>query len=163
MLNFSRFLKNNEVLLRVIHQHVLVFFKPGLLALLLIVLPFFLMFLLFRWQKLGLGIFLFLTIIGILAIIRVYLIWSYNVFLITNQRLILIKQKGFFDRLVAETDYPSIQDVAYRKKGFWQTIGKYGSLRIQAHGLENALVVSKIPRPDKVQQLLLELKKEASN
>ncbi len=160
MVNYSKQLKNNEELIKVIHQDSLVFFKPVLAALMLIILPFFLMFLLFRWQEFGLVVFFILLIIGLIAIFRTVALWSGNVFLITNQRVILMKQRGLFDKQVLEADFEEIQDIAYRVKGFWQTVGRYGSIRIQILNSENNLIVSKIPKPAQVQQLLLQIKKK---
>lgn len=160
MPHYSKHLKNNEELARVIHQHALVFFRPALIALILIILPFFLMFLLFRWQETGLVLFFILLVIGLIAIIRIAVLWSGNVFLITNQRVILFKQRGLFDKQVLEADFEDLQDVAFRIKGFWQTVGRYGSLRIQILNSETSLIVSKIPQPSQVQQLLLSIKKK---
>ena len=160
-MNYTKHLKNNEELVKVIHQHGLVFFKPVLAALILIILPFFLMFLLFRWQETGLILFFVLLMIGLIAIFRAVALWSGNVFLITNQRVILFKQRGLFDKQVLEADFKDVQDVAYRIKGFWQTVGRYGSLRIQILNSENYLIVSKIPKPGQVQQFLLKIKKES--
>ena len=71
------------------------------------------MFLLFRWQTVGLIIFLFLLAIGIIILIRLIVSWYYNAFLITNERVILYRQKGLFNREVSEVEYQKIQDVAY--------------------------------------------------
>ncbi|MDP2587100.1 MAG: hypothetical protein Q8P32_05050 [Candidatus Komeilibacteria bacterium] len=160
MTNYSKHLKNNEELVKVIHRHSLSFFRPALGALILIILPFFLMFLLFRWQETGLVLFFILLIIGLIAIIRIAVLWSGNVFLITNQRLILFKQAGLFDKVVLEADFEDVLDVAFRIKGFWQTVGRYGSLRIQILDSDNNMIVSKISQPAQIQQLLLELKKK---
>ena len=160
MTNYSKHLKNNEELVKVIHQHGLVFFKPVLGALILIILPFFLMFLLFRWQQTGLVLFFVLLVIGLIAIFRALALWSGNVFLITSQRVVLFKQRGLFDKQVLEADFEDIQDIAYRVKGFWQTVGRYGSLRIKTLNGESNLIVGKIPKPAQVQQLLLQIKKK---
>ena len=143
---YTKHLKNNEELIKVIHQPGLVFFKPVLGALIFIILPFFLMFLLFRWQETGLVLFFILLIIGLIAIFRAMALWSGNVFLITNQRVVLFKQRGLFDKQVWEADFEDIQDIAYRVKGFWQTVGNYGSIRVQILNSENSLIVSNFPK-----------------
>lgn len=159
MAYFTRILKENEELLHLIHQHPLVFFKQAIVALFFILLPFFLMFLLFRWEIYGLILFFILLIIGILLLIRLIIIWVYNIFLITNTRVILYKQKGFFDQQVAETEYEKIQDVSYRIRGLWQTLFRYGSVKIQIINSGSAIIIRKIPKPREVQQLLLGIKK----
>ena len=142
-----------------VKQYPLVFFKPGLIAIILILLPFFLMFLLFRWETYGLILFFILLIIGIIAITKLIIIFSYNAFLVTNKRVILSKQIGLFERQVSETDYGKIQDISYRIKGPAETLFRYGSLRIQIANSELPIIISKIPRPREVQQLILKIKK----
>lgn len=159
MTYFSRVLKENEELLHLVRPSPAVFFKPAITALFFILLPFFLMFLLFQWERYGLILFFILLIIGLWLLVRLIVIWIYNVFLITNQRLILYRQPDLFDRLVSETDYDKIQDVSWRIKGFWQAVFRYGSVRIQLIGSESAIIVSKIPKPQQIQQILLSIKK----
>ena len=158
-MNYTKILKENEELVKLIRRHPLVYFKPGLFALILLLLPFFLMFLLFKWETIGLVFFILLLIIGILAIVRLVVVYYFNVFLITNQRIILFVQHGLFDRNVSEVDYEKIQDISYRLKGFWQTLLKYGSLKIQIKNSESILYVKKITQPERIQQLLLKIQK----
>jgi len=158
MTYFNKYLKDNEELIAVVKQHPLVFLKPGLIAVVLLSLPFFLMFLLFKWETFGLIIFFIMLVVGIIAIIKLIVIFSYNAFLITNQRVILFKQVGLFERSVSETDYGKIQDISYRIKGLGQTLFRYGSIRLQIMGSESPIIVSKIPKPREVQQLILKIK-----
>ncbi|HLC63890.1 MAG TPA: PH domain-containing protein, partial [Patescibacteria group bacterium] len=90
--------------------------------------------------------------------IKLIVIFSYNAFLITNQRVMLFKQVGLFERSVSETDYGKIQDISYRIKGLGQTLFRYGSIRLQIMGSESPIIVSKIPKPREVQQLILKIK-----
>jgi len=158
-MNYTKILKENEELIRLIRRHPLVYFKPGLFALILLLMPFFLMFLLFKWEGIGLALFIVLLVIGVIAIIRLIVVYYFNAFLITNRRIILYIQHGLFDRKVSEADYDKIQDISYRLKGFWQTLLKYGSLKIQIKNSESILYVKKIAQPDKIQQLLLKIQK----
>jgi len=159
---FIKFLKNNEELIKLVRRHPLSFLKPGLMAILLLLLPFFLMFLLFKWGTAGLIIFITLTLIGIFCLGRIILLWHYNSFILTNSRAILIKQKGLFDRQVSEINYQKIEDVAYRIKGIKQTIFRYGSIKIQNNNSDLAMIVNNIPKPQELQQQLLNLKKSLS-
>lgn len=159
-MNYTKILKENEELVRLIRRHPVVYFKPAFLALILLLLPFFLMFLLFQWETLGLIIFCFLIIMGLLAWIRLIVVYSYNVFIITNQRIVLYSQPGVFERKVSEVTYDKIQDIAYHYKGFWQMLFKYGTLRIQIKNSESVLYVKKIARPGKIQQLIIQIQKD---
>jgi len=158
MAYFNKYLKDDEDLVDLIRQHFLVFFKPGLVAMILFLSPFFLMFLLFRWETFGLILFLILLFFGIFLLIRVIIVWSFNAFLITSQRVVLFKQRGFFDRQVAEVEYEKIQDISYRVKGLTQTLFHYGSVKIQIANSETTIIARKISKPREVQQLLLKIK-----
>ena len=78
----------------------------------------------------------------------------FNCLLITDQRVILYKQHGLFDRQVAEIEYEKIQDVSYHFKGLFQTIFHYGSLKIQILSSESVIRSEKIPNPQKIQDLI---------
>lgn len=156
---FSKFLKNNEELIRLVRRHPLSFLKQGLIAVILLLLPFFLMFLLFRWEKAGLIIFCVMVIIGLWRLISVMLIWHYNSLILTNKRGILIKQISLFNRQVSEIDYQNITDIVYRIKGIKQMIFGYGSIKIQNHNSDLSIIITDIPKPQELQQQLLNLKK----
>jgi len=117
------------------------------------------MFLLFRWQPVGLIIFLFLLAIGIIILIRLIVSWYYNAFLITNERVILYRQKGLFNREVSEVEYQKIQDVAYYFKGLWQTLFHFGTLKIQVLSSETVIKVEKIHRPAQIQNIVKNIQK----
>jgi len=156
---FTRNLNDDEELIDIVRRHGLTFLLPGIFALLLLALPFFLIFLLFQWKDFGMIVFVFLLAIGVLTLLRVLLVWYYNAFLISSQRVILYKQKGFFERQVFEVEYQKIQDTSYTFKGLWQTIFHFGTLRIQVINSETVLLVEKIPTPAKIQELIKTIQK----
>lgn len=156
---FNKNLKENEEVIRLIRRHWLSFWPQSLLTILVFLLPFVLIFLLFSWGKTGLWIFLLLLFIGLLTLVRLIVVYYYNVFLVTDQRVILFKQKGLFDRYVSEIEYPKIQDVSYHFKGIFQTVFHYGSLKIQILSSETIIKPENIPQPQKVQDLIKSIRK----
>ena len=88
--------------------------------------------------------------------------WSNNVFLITSHRVILSRQFGLFNKRVSEAEHGTIQDISYRIKGAGQTVFRYGSVRLQIAETKTPIIVSKIPKPRNIQQLLLRIKKNES-
>jgi membrane protein YdbS with pleckstrin-like domain len=163
VMNFSKILKKNEELISLNRRHFLVYVKETLISLIIFLSPFFFMFLLFKWGSWGMIVFLLLIISGLLALLKLWVVYHYNVFLITNQRIILYLQNGLFERNVSEIEFGKIQDISYRYKGFWQTFLKYGSLKIQVINSETVILVSTIPHPEKIQQLLLSVQKNYSH
>jgi len=155
---FTKNLKDNEELVRLIRRHSISFVPVAIIALVFLLLPFFLMFLLFKWVV-GLIFFLILLVIGLILLIRFLVLWYYNALLITNQRVILYEQKGLFERYVTETEYSKIQDVSYLYKGLWQSILHYGTLKIQILSSDTIIKAEKIPQPMKVQEIIKNIQK----
>src|SRR3989339_377242 len=112
-----RNLKESEELVIIIRKFPLVFILPIIFSAVFIIAPFFFLYPLFHWSSWGVGIFFVLLIIGLFLALRTFIIYSFNVFVITNQRIIDIDQAGLFDRTVSETTYDKIQDVSFRRKG----------------------------------------------
>lgn len=121
------------------------------------------MFLLFRWPTIGLIIFLFLLAIGLIVLIRLIVTWYYNAFLITNERVVLYRQKGLFNREVSEVEYQKIQDVAYYFKGLGPAFFHYGTLKIQVLSSETVIKVEKIPHPQQIQEIIKTIQKNQVN
>jgi uncharacterized membrane protein YdbT with pleckstrin-like domain len=81
--------------------------------------------------------------------------------IITNDRLISIEQKGLFMRSIAELDLYRIQDVKSEVKGIFGTIFNYGNLHVQTAGEEKELFILKnIPDPHNIREHLLDLAEE---
>lgn len=99
-------------------------------------------------------VFVLVLSLGIFWSLRLFITWRYNCFLITTQRVIILKQKGFFERIVSEAKYGKIQDVSYQFKGFFQTLFHYGTIRIQTVAV---LELAKIYHPEKIQDLIITL------
>jgi hypothetical protein len=163
MTNFSKYLKDNEELVEVVRQHPLVYLKPAAIALFFFLLPFFLMFLLFKWETIGLIIFFLLFIIGTILIIQLVVVYSNNALLITNKRIVHLRQNSLFDRHETEAGYGIIQEVSYRIKGAAQTLFRYGSIRIKLADSVKGLAINKIPGPRRIQQLILKIKSDINS
>ena len=149
-----RNLKENEEIIDIIKNYPLVFLIPIIISTLFIIAPFFFLFPLFRQGWWGIAAFFILLIFGIVYGIRTSIIYYFNVFVITNQRIIDIDQRGFFDRTVSETTYDKIQDVSFRIKGIAQTVFHYGSVIIQTAGPTANIELNNIKHPEKTQQLI---------
>jgi len=149
--------KAGEEIIAVVRHFGLTFWPQILAVALLIILPFFLLFPFFKWGYFGVALFLFLIFLGIIYALRTAVVWYYNAFVITNQRIVDIDQRGFFERIVSEAVYEKIQDVSYRRKGIWQTIFRYGNVRIQTAGADVGLEIRNVRSPGRVQELISSL------
>jgi hypothetical protein len=79
--------------------------------------------------------------------------WYYSVFIITNQRLIQITQKGFFHRSVVDLSLPQIQMVNYEVAGLQETLLGFGTIMLQTY--LGDLVIHDVHHPAKIQKKLL--------
>jgi hypothetical protein len=84
--------------------------------------------------------------------------WHFSVFIITNQRLIQITQKGLFHRSVVDMGLRQIQMVNYEIAGLQQTLLGFGTIMMQT--LVGDLVIHEIHHPAKIQKKILEILRE---
>lgn len=157
---FSKNLKPGEEVVEIVRRYSLTYLPHGSLGLVLLLLPFFLLFPLFRWGGWGILIFFILILTAIVFIFRILYVWYFNVFVITNFRLIDIDQRGFFSRAVTEANYEKIQDVSITIKGVFATMFKFGSVHIQTAGTQVQIEIDRIYNPQRIQSLITERQKK---
>ena len=81
--------------------------------------------------------------------------WHFSVFIVTDQRMIQITQKGLFHRSVVDMSLAQIQMVNYEIAGLEQTLLGFGTIVMQT--LVGDLVIHEIHHPDKMQKKILEI------
>ncbi len=97
--------------------------------------------------------YLFLWVFFFFSFIDYYL----DVWIITNERIINIEQKGFFARIVSEQRLSRIQDVTSEVEGFFPTIFKYGNVYVQTAGAKERFFFHEISNPDQVRNIIIKL------
>ena len=150
-------LKDDESLLAVVRAAPVTVLLPGLVILALILGPLFFMVPLLRLELLGRIIIVVLECPGLFFGARGLVKWRMTLLAVTERRVIVVRQKGFFDRHVTELPYSRIQEVAYRVSGMGATIFRYGTLLIESAGSDEPLEMARIPHPAQVQDLITEL------
>jgi hypothetical protein len=80
-----------------------------------------------------------------------------DVWIVTNERIVDIRQEGLFARTVAETRFYWVQDVTAESKGFLPTIFGYGNVYVQTAAETGRFVFSDVPEPYKIAQKIMEL------
>jgi membrane protein YdbS with pleckstrin-like domain len=157
-----RNIKDEEEVVGVFHQFWISLFWHWIGGLLILLAPFFFLYLFLRWGTIGSAILVILFLIGFFWLLRTWRVWKYTMLVLTDERLIVVNQVGFFDRSVSQVDLGKINDVSYRKKGFLQTIFRFGSIAIQASGLEK-IVLNNLSNPSFIQQEIFNLKNKFDN
>jgi len=103
----------------------------------------------------------FFASLGISAIVAVILFlpwwisWHFSVFIVTDQRLIQITQKGLFHRSVVDMGLNQIQMVNYQIAGLAQTLFGFGTIMMQT--FVGDLVIHTVHHPATIQKKLLEI------
>lgn len=81
--------------------------------------------------------------------------WYYSVFILTSSRLIVIKQRGFFNRQVSELALNNVQSVNYHINGFNASVFGYGNVRVQTLSGSGDLDLNFVHHPAVFQQQIL--------
>lgn len=92
-------------------------------------------------------------ILGVLLYLPSWISWYYSVFIITDQRLIQITQKGFWTRSVVDIGLHQIQMVNYEVAGLQETLLGFGTIMMQT--FVGDLVIHDVHHPAKVQKEIL--------
>lgn len=105
----------------------------------------------FGWFLGGLGIG---AIVGLLVFAPSWISWYYSVFIVTDQRLIQITQKGLFHRSVVDMRLSQIQMVNYQVAGLQETLLGFGTIMMQT--FVGDLIIHDVHHPAAIQKKLLE-------
>jgi membrane protein YdbS with pleckstrin-like domain len=150
-------LKDDESLLAVVRAAPVTLILPGILIAALVLGPFFFMVPLLRLELLGKIILFLLEGLGLFFGGRFLIKWRMTILAVTERRVIVVRQNGFFDRHVTELPFSRIQEVAYRVSGMGATIFRYGTLLIESAGSDEPLAMERVPHPARLQDLITEL------
>ena len=80
-----------------------------------------------------------------------------DIWIITSERIIDVRQEGFFSRTVSELKLFQIQDVTSELKGFFQFIFRYGNVHVQTAGEVQRFAFSEIDNPEAVRDIIIKL------
>jgi hypothetical protein len=95
--------------------------------------------------------------------IYAFFIWVdyyFDVWIITNERIINIEQKSLFVRSVSELKFERIQDVTVEVKGVIPTVINYGNVFVQTAGEKERFVFRHISNPYAIKDLIMSMQKK---
>ena len=161
----------DEEILTIVRKHSVVYVKLVVGFLLLVILPVSL--LLPFWfsshpfyenKIFNLGIILFASLYVLYGILYICIKWineEFDIFIVTNERLIDITQISFFRRTEASTPLEHIQDITSDISGFVPTLFNYGDLDIKtAAGSASDFFIDRIADPAGVARDIMSWVKE---
>ena len=93
-----------------------------------------------------------------------FLIWYFNVYIITNKRLIDVDFKGLWTKRISETALSQVEDATYETSKFFHILFDYGNIFVQTATEKSEFEFNSIPKPgivhDKFTDLVENFKKE---
>ena len=139
--------RKGEKVVFVFRRHILTA-KKGMLFLLVMVglgvLP------MVIWQGAGwtFWVMLGLAMVGLLGWGYAYILWYFSIYLVTNERIRQIRQKGMFRKSVVDLQLDRIESVSFEVPGILGGIFGYGTIMVQTAAGD--LIMSSVRRPEKV-------------
>lgn len=99
-------------------------------------------------------------IIGLVLFFFQWVRWYFSVFILTDQRIRQVTQKGFFGKDVIDLDIRNIQNVSYNVPGFTGEVLGFGTIVVQT--IVGDLVLDKIGHANRVYNTLQNTIRRAS-
>lgn len=92
--------------------------------------------------------FLALILIGVLGFLYSYMLWYFSIYIVTNQRIRQISQRGLFKKSVVDLGLDKIQSISYGVSGIRAGLMGYGTIVIQT--AVGDLVISMVKNSEKI-------------
>jgi hypothetical protein len=103
--------------------------------------------------------FYYLIIIGYIYL--QFISWFYNVGIVTNRQLVDVDFSDIMYRDIAKVRIEDVIDIEFSQGGFLDSIFDFGQVNVQTEGLKSNFEFEEIPNPDRVTDIILELKEKA--
>jgi len=97
-------------------------------------------------------------IILLTYILNIWLVWYYNVYILTNKKIVKIHHETLFKKEVIEVPLEKIRDVSFSIEGIKDAIFGNGTVKIISDGFN--IDLEEIKNPEITRRLILELKGE---
>ncbi len=155
-----------EKVISILRRHQIVLFWFALYLAVMISLPFFIYDIfdfLFGVSLNGTTFSIFLFVVGLHLLFTailgfsVYIDYYLDVWIITDQRIISIEQKGLFNRVINEVRYERIQDITSVVPGLIATYFKYGDILIQTAAEKERMILKQVPDPIETRRQISEI------
>ncbi len=111
------------------------------------------------------GNYQFMAFVGwyLLLIAYVYekfISWYYQVFIITDERVIDINFSNLIYKELSEAKIDNIEDITYKQGGVMRAAFNFGDVTMQTAGAEREFMIESVPEPNRVVKIINELKLE---
>lgn len=159
--------EESEEIILFLRQHFITLLPSLLLCGFLLFVPPFLFPMIFRSLSETIGLPLGYMVIGFafwyVAVFDILLMnfihWFFNIFIITNMRIIDIDFVHLLYKEFSEAKIERIQDISFQTKGMVATMFDFGDVLIQTAGEHPNFIFESVPKPAKVVDVLSDLTK----
>ena len=93
-------------------------------------------------------VFLALILVGVLGFLYSFMLWYFSIYIVTNQRIRQISQRGLFKKSVVDLGLDKIQSISYGVSGIRAGLMGYGTIVIQT--AVGDLVISMVKNSEKI-------------
>lgn len=93
----------------------------------------------------------------ITSLFIIWVLYYLNMYIVTNERIVDVDQKGLFSHHVSELNMEKIEDVTSEVNGILGHIFDYGTVYIQTAGTRERFDFENVPNPGQITKLILEL------
>lgn len=169
MLSFYRLPQQmpDEKIIRILHRDIFIAFKKVVLFIVLLALPILVMLVVgesFSSIEEGSVISIIIILSFSIYLLFIWLLFFFSiidylldVWVITDKRIIDVRQNGFFSRTISEQMLSKVQDISSDIHGFFPTVFKYGNLTVQTAAENNKIYFEEISDPETVRNLLIRM------
>ena len=97
--------------------------------------------------------------VGVLGMLYAYMLWYFSYYLVTNQRVRQVRQRGIFRKTVVDLGLDKVQSISYEVPGIKGGMMGYGTLLIQTQ--VGDMTISMVRKPEKIYNILQDLANKA--
>lgn len=154
--------RSNEEVIFVIKRHPWVLAGAGFIVIILTII------LILAVLLFGLAHFTSFLIVGVVLFFVIFgfyqwFIYNNYLYILTDQRIIIIEQNGLFGRKIIEAELEKIQNITTEIKGPIRTLLNFGSVTLRTAGIDPIMVLSNVDNPYEVQQKIIKYCKKYSS
>ena len=107
------------------------------------------------WYVFGVLITSLYYVIAWLGFYHAFVDYHLDIWVLTDQRIINIEQRGLFDRIISELNITKVQDVTSETHGHLQTLLDYGNVYVQTAAEQQRFAFLEVPHPEEVARLVV--------
>ncbi len=150
--------RTDEDVIFVLKQHPWVLSNAGFIGVVLVIV---LILAILFW---GLSAITSIVIILIVLFVFVYggyrwFLYNNSLYILTNQRMIIMEQANLFSRRLNETELDKIQNMVAEIKGPIKTFLNFGNIKITTAGVDPIIIIKNVENPYEVQQKIIKYSK----